>query len=322
MLEHPGVGTPVSGGAYNYRLKYQEFAQMGGAAKSGTTIAEWTWITMTQHQRSSQSSFHSPFRALGAVATLCVLMLGCGGATEHDDQARTEVEALYSGWSPGDEGTPEYGTGDLTVLMIVDRSGSMALSWEGGAKWEVAKNALDAAIVGVETTQTLGALFFPDEVGSCTVAPLSDPSQIQFQRADGFQNRWLSNESLPFGSTPLGEAFRQADVAIAEAEQLGLLEERFRVVLISDGEPTCAEDPHAIVAIADSWRSKGIEVEVLGLPGSEAAAQLLNAIAGKVTLPGEAETPPETVWTDSPDGGYVAPNTREDLDDSLHSAIR
>lgn len=223
----------------------------------------------------------------------------------------------------GQGGAVGYGDGDLTVLMIVDRSGSMAEAWEGGSKWQVARSALDAAIVGIETTQTMGALFFPDHSGGCAVAPLSDPSQIPFQRADGFQERWVNDTASPQGGTPLGEAFLKANVAIAEAERLGLLQKRFRVVLISDGQPTCFEDEAAIVAMADGWREKGIEVEVLGLPGSAAAATLLDAIAGKVALPGDPDVPPETTWTaDSAGNGYVAPTTQDELDDSVHSIVR
>ena len=41
----------------------------------------------------------------------------------------------------------QLGTGDLSVLMVVDRSGSMADSWEGVPKWQVAQSALEQAHV-------------------------------------------------------------------------------------------------------------------------------------------------------------------------------
>src|SRR5690606_21068217 len=77
-----------------------------------------------------------------------------------------------------------------------------------------------------------------------------------------------------------GLAFARADDAIAKAEHCGLLEGHFRVVVVTDGEPNCGTDPNQLVAYAQKWRDKGVEVHVLGLPGSAAAARLLDRIAG------------------------------------------
>src|SRR5690606_137177 len=42
------------------------------------------------------------------------------------------------------------GAGDLTVLLLIDRSSSMSESWDSGSKWEVSLNAFFLGLVGVE----------------------------------------------------------------------------------------------------------------------------------------------------------------------------
>lgn len=224
--------------------------------------------------------------------------------------------------------TGAFGEGDLTVLMVVDRSGSMHDHWHGAPKWQIAQKALDQAIVGVEQELTIGALLFPLK-SDCEVLPMSDPAQIPFQRGASFQTRWKDSEvSRPAGATPLGEAFRQAHAAVLQAESRGLLEKRFRVVVITDGEPTCDEDPEELVAYADTWRDMGVEVRVMGLPGSSAAAALLNRIAGvelfEDPTTGEVIVPDaDTRWDEGDEGsGYVAPPSDGDVDDSLWVVVR
>jgi Mg-chelatase subunit ChlD len=83
----------------------------------------------------------------------------------------------------------------------------------------------------------------------------------------------------PNGSTPLERAFDYADLAIERGCGLGLLDDRFRVVLITDGEPTCTDDTAKVVALAGEWNRLGVETWVMGLPGSAGATELLDAIA-------------------------------------------
>lgn len=245
------------------------------------------------------------------------------------------VESATEPFSEPSEGTAttnDYftgalGEGDLTVLMVVDRSGSMFDSWEGVPKWRIAQTALDGALVGIEQELTIGALLFPLH-SDCQVVPLTDPAQIQLQRAGSFKKRWeTSGVSTPEGATPLGEAFRQADAAVNAAAERGLLEKRFRVVVITDGEPTCGDDPEEIVSIANGWRDRGVEVRVMGLPGSSRAAALLNRIAGAELFEdpntGEIIIPdPGSSWDGDQDTGYIAPPSSDDVDDSLWHAVR
>jgi Mg-chelatase subunit ChlD len=113
------------------------------------------------------------------------------------------------------------------------------------------------------------------------VAPLDSPLQMNFAPGRRFADVWNETESSrsPEGSTPLELAMRIADMAIERGCGLGLLDDRFRVVLVTDGQPTCSDDTKAVVSLAAEWQRIGVETWVMGLPGSEAAVSLLDAIA-------------------------------------------
>jgi hypothetical protein len=52
------------------------------------------------------------------------------------------------------------------------------------------------------------------------------------------------------------------------------------VIILTDGEPTCGEDPDLFTRLPREWRLLGVKTLVFGLPGSQGAADLLNSIAG------------------------------------------
>lgn len=191
------------------------------------------------------------------------------------------------------------GNGDLTVLALIDRSVSMSDPWEGQPRWQAAGRAFINALTGYESLVTLGAIFFP-QATECDVAPLSDPRQIPFQAGTRFKQQWeaFPENRFPAGGTPLGAAFERANEVIVEAKDYGLIGggRRFRVVVITDGEPNCGTDPERVLFLADSWRSLGVEVHAIGLPGSERAAAFLNelAVAGGSFAAQTPTTPDET----------------------------
>lgn len=174
------------------------------------------------------------------------------------------------------------GTGDLTVLALFDRSVSMSDPWLGQPRWQAAGRAFMDGLAGYESVVTLGAIFFP-QATECDVAPLSDPRQIQFQAGTRFKQQWeaLPENRFPSGGTPLGPAFERAHQAILEAKEYGLIGagRRFRVVVITDGEPNCGTDPDRVLFLASAWKNLGVEVHAIGLPGSEKAAAFLNHLA-------------------------------------------
>lgn len=174
------------------------------------------------------------------------------------------------------------GTGDLTVLVLFDRSVSMSDQWEGQPRWKVAGRAFMNGMAGYEESVTLGAIFFP-QAAECDVAPLSDPRQIQFQAGTRFKQHWeaFPQNRFPSGGTPLGPAFEEANAVIEEVEDYGLIGpgRRFRVAVVTDGKPNCGTDPERVFFLARNWVARGVEISVIGLPGSSEAATFLDELA-------------------------------------------
>jgi hypothetical protein len=174
-------------------------------------------------------------------------------------------------------------------LVIFDRSGSMAEGWvqeeeddpaEAGNKWDAASGALIGAVAPVENRVTLGAIFFPQPDG-CLVAPIDDERQVFFRPGPEFITTWEAVVPLnrPDGMTPLESAFIVAETAVEAACVDGLLDRRSFVMVLTDGEPNCDTDMVVVEAIAAKWLEHGIATYVLGLPGSEDAAGVLDRIA-------------------------------------------
>jgi len=206
-----------------------------------------------------------------------------GGAGGEGGDAAAGDAALAGAQSAGGVGGDELGLGqgDLTMLVVFDKSGSMDTAWDERTKWQVANEALMKAIDGVIDNLTLGAIFFPQPAGGCEVVPLDNELQIGFRTGRDFRSYWQETQAsrVPDGSTPLERSLQMADLAIEQGCQLGLLNDRFRVVLVTDGEPTCSDDLTAIVELVADWNRAGVETWVMGLPGSDPAKTLLDAIA-------------------------------------------
>jgi hypothetical protein len=224
--------------------------------------------------------------------------------------------ALAPWWDPTfdptvlaiDAGPAADGGGEpSTALVIFDRSGSMAEGWTMGAdteipdsgvtvtKWVAASRALLESLAPVQHRVTVAALLFPMG-GMCSVAPLDDASQIGFLPAPEFITRYVAESPYhqPDGNTPLEAAFEAADIAIQSAEAQGRLQQRFFVMLLTDGEPNCDSDLTRVEALAQSWLARGIQTHVFGLPGSEDAHAVLDSVAQAggtetISVPGSPE---------------------------------
>ena len=172
------------------------------------------------------------------------------------------------------------GAGDLTVLTVFDQSGSMGNSWDHRSKYQIANEAFLAAIAGVLDNLTLATVFFPQR-GNCDVATFESGLQIDFTPGPEFPAVWETTAQSrgPNGGTPLGLAIDIADMGVERACQLGLLEDRFRVLIVTDGEPNCGTDMNAVLQRVGEWRELGVATIVMGLPGSSGATELLDAIA-------------------------------------------
>jgi hypothetical protein len=207
---------------------------------------------------------------------------GLDGACESPEPRACNALHNYLEHAPTADGSAvDFGAGDLTLLVIFDKSGSMAMPWDRRIRWQAASDSMVAGMAPYLDNLTIGAVLFP-KPDECEVAPLEDPLQINFVPGRQFISEWVESACLnqPNGSTPMELAFRVADQAILGARSLGLLEERFRVVLVTDGEPNCGTQSQLLPVFAATWLEQfGVETWVIGLPGSEGAANLLDAIA-------------------------------------------
>jgi hypothetical protein len=216
-----------------------------------------------------------------AVTLLAGLALaGCsqtvGGAPRWDanvDAPRQEAgPIIFRMPSSGGRTTP----GCFAQLLVVfDRSGSMGTVWSSGTvsapRWQLAEEALTAAITPLRDRLEVGAILFPTsegEPGSCAVV---DPigAQIDYCEGPAFLSTWADVWSRPDlrGSTPIDAAFDAANDALRGAPEVTA------VVLLTDGEPTCS-GPVSAIDRAASWHTRGIDTFVIGLPGTGGSAFL------------------------------------------------
>lgn len=205
---------------------------------------------------------------------------GAGAAQEPSASGGASENPAGAGGEGGFALDIGFGAGDLTVLTVFDQSGSMSSPWNERSKYQIANEAFLAAIEGVLDNLTLATVFFP-QPGNCEVATFESGLQIDFTPGPEFPTVWESTAQSrgPEGGTPLGLALEIADMGVERACQLGLLEDRFRVLIVTDGEPNCGTDMAAVLRRVTEWREIGIATIVMGLPGSSGAADLLDDIA-------------------------------------------
>jgi hypothetical protein len=200
-------------------------------------------------------------------------------------------------WCPNDEVNhtrcgSEIIAGDATtvdipgnVLMIFDRSGSMTSDWNGTARWQAAGTAMVQALMPLQDSLTIGAVFFPSDQNllSCNVEQSTAATQLPFQAGAAALAKMQTGAAngMPMyqpglGLTPTLEALQVADAAFASATFIGTTV----AVLVTDGDPNCTWNQASAVDIVTAWASKGIKTYVVGVPGVGGnGVATLNAVA-------------------------------------------
>lgn len=198
------------------------------------------------------------------------------------------------------------------VLVIADRSFSMADPWGNVARYEAARDAFAAATTELADQLTIGAVLFPspdmdgasqgpcqgiewidwlgcltrglDQVATCEVHAITEADQIDFMAGPEFLTAFRQQFIPPQGArTPLVAGVQRAAEALSAATLTGATS----VVIITDGAPNCSpdlnDDPSMIATSvsmqAAAWLGQGIRTHVIGLPGAEEAEMVLNQIA-------------------------------------------
>ncbi|HKU43220.1 MAG TPA: vWA domain-containing protein [Polyangiales bacterium] len=209
----------------------------------------------------------------------------------------------------GDCGSERVNTDTKTVqkpgnvLVIYDRSGSMDAAWNGTPKYQSAGNAITAALMPLKDLLTIGGVFFPSQdpnacacnvadpfhwipgpqacclngIGnSCFVSDIAQADQIKFGPADAYIAALPMQYRLAMANgTPLETGVQRGAEALSGTK----LDGPVAVIIITDGEPNCNTNPANVLAQVTKWKDAGIPTHVIGLPGAQAAADVLNMIA-------------------------------------------
>jgi Ca-activated chloride channel family protein len=179
------------------------------------------------------------------------------------------LTALLAGLGTGTAQADPAPSGGKLVLVL-DSSGSMKEpAGDGQTKIVAARTALSRVVTKLPEAAEVGlrvygaTVFKRSQPGACTDTQLTVPI--------GTNNRPQLQTAIakykPYGETPIGYALQQA------AKDLGPVGQR-TIVLVSDGEATCAPDP---CEVARSIAKQGIDlkIDVVGFRvGGKARSQL------------------------------------------------
>ncbi|WP_433160776.1 vWA domain-containing protein [Kribbella sp. CA-247076] len=182
------------------------------------------------------------------------------------------LTALLAGLTaPTAQADPEPGG---KLVLVLDSSGSMKEpAGDGQTKIAAARTALTKVVTKLPTDAEVGlrvygaTVFKRTQAGACTDTQLSVP----IGRDNRPQLQAAIAKYKPYGETPIGYALQQA------AKDLGPTGQR-TIVLVSDGEATCAPDP---CVVAQSIAKQGIDlkIDVVGFRVGGTARSQLQCVA-------------------------------------------
>lgn len=202
--------------------------------------------------------------------------------------AGVDAGAMDAGFVPKPciDGTFSLGPAEPVVMLVLDRSGSMDLRFQGtSSRWESLVASLRVTLPSVDQTMQVGGIAFPtNEVDPCDV-----PASSGIWPARGNVPLLLQNLSSirPVGSTPTADAVKVA-ANVLRGRRAGNAARA--MVLATDGEPTCGPtDPmQAALASLRQAAADGIPTYVVGIADGASLRNALEqmAIAGSRPRPG------------------------------------
>ena len=183
--------------------------------------------------------------------------------------------------------------GTAKVLLVVDRSGSMALALDSSSaplpgepsRWDALRSAVGQAITPFDGEVELGATFFPTAFDTmelsrgCGVAESED---IAPGLGNGPVVLHALHDGVPFGGTPTVEALRAARRRLAEAR--GAVR---AIVLATDGAPNCNDSLNPVVCTCATTGAEGCEGTSNGMMCLDdvRAVATVSAIASEDKIP-------------------------------------
>jgi von Willebrand factor type A domain len=176
----------------------------------------------------------------------------------------------------GSPGTCTNGTPD--VLIVLDRSGSMATGSGGLSKWGQATSAVNTLVATYQGQARFGLLLFPlyPQGGPCDGGVVNVPVGVSTQGAI----KATLGAATPGGGTPIAASLANA---LSSLKSVNPGQKKY-VVLVTDGSETCQGKPVDQVKVLLTAQ---IETYVVGFGSGVDAAQLnAMALAGKAAQSG------------------------------------
>ncbi len=147
------------------------------------------------------------------------------------------------------------------VLVLLDRSSSMTM----GGRWDFTRAALDQMLGAFGRRARIGVRAFPSEAQPCEAGGIAP---LVFEPDQAF-------DAIPApaaaAQTPIHAAFDEVELAFGDPD------ESEAVLLITDGDETCAEED-AVVARVEGLAARGIRTFAVGI-SRQANGELLERIA-------------------------------------------
>ena len=164
------------------------------------------------------------------------------------------------------------------MVILLDRSSSMAQLIDGERKWDVALAALDLVLTEYDDRVRFGLAMFPGAESSCTPAVVDVP----VGDATAFPILEVLSASGPLQTTPIGASLED----LRRGAGLDDPDRRNLVLLVSDGQESCGGAP--VVATQHLHdEDPSVSVYVVGF-GTQVDDAMLSGIAdaGRTARPG------------------------------------
>lgn len=288
----------------------------------------------THSSRLVIATFLKPSRF--AIFALPLMLVACGARTElrsgtHDGTGAVPGDGADDP-EPDDEPPPDpptrcnplsfnYSASPATVVLLIDRSGSMNFGFGSDTRWNVVGDALfretDGLVPRLGDAARFGLAFYTSLDGFLGgTCPMMDYTSPVLGDVDRLRQAFDGTFPLFDGDTPTGEAILEALDWLDEDNPTG---PRY-LVLITDGEPdTCAQpDPQngqqeALQAAREAY-DRGVEMYIVGVSSDvgESHLQQMANVAQGVRAGAQ--------WGQDPDA--VEPIVASEQDDVLASQIQ
>lgn len=204
----------------------------------------------------------------GFLLAPALALFSCGGATERNTVATNGAVPVQS--SPPSQPSPSPTPEETNILFILDSSGSMKAKVQGRTKMEIAKEVVNDLAAGLAKNINAGLLAYGHRhKDDCRDTELIIPvgpvdAGVFSQKVNGLQ---------PVGQTPISYSITEAAAVLKEKKG------KKTIILVSDGEETCKQDPCAVAAELKK-ADVDLKVHVVGFGIDKATAKRqLNCIA-------------------------------------------